>query len=388
MSSAIDYKKLFPDLYLPKAAPATIEVPQMSFIAIDGRGDPNPANSSFAKAMRVLYAISYTIKMSKMSGSQPEGYFDYVVPPLEGLWWTSDGSPVVPEAKSKFCWRMMIRLPEFVDRPIFEWAVELASQKKGIDCSGADFVTVQERLCVQAMHHGSYDSEGATIEAIYRYMAAEGLKADFWEKRLHHEIYLSDPRRTAPERNRTVLRVPVRHVIPELQTERLFLRECLVSDADDIFAYSADPEVGPNAGWEPHKTVADSVEVIRTIFAWGYVWAMVDKPSGHVIGSLGLHSNRLGNGCWELGYAMGRDYWGRGLMTEAAREVLRYGFEVLGLKEIECGCFPFNHRSQRVIEKLGFEPCGIIPKSFVRFDGEALDELRFTLRKAQFDSQK
>ena len=208
--AAFDYKKEYKDLYLPKQKPSVIEVPPMRYVAVRGSGDPNEEGGAYKEAVGVLYAISYTIKMSEKGGHNIDGYFPYVVPPLEGLWWMADGSAGVDYAnKSGFCWISMIRLPEFVDEPIFRWAKEEVFRKKGIDTSGATFYSLQEGLCVQCMHIGSYDDEPATVAAMEAYMSENGYRPDFSDTRRHHEIYLSDPRRTAPEKCRTVIRHPI-----------------------------------------------------------------------------------------------------------------------------------------------------------------------------------
>lgn len=207
----LDYKKEYKDLYQPKDKPSLIEVPEMIFIAVDGAGDPN-VSPEYKAAMELLYGLSFTIKMSKMDGSQPEGYFEYVVPPLEGLWYSDgvsfDGMNVTD--KSRFKWVSMIRQPEFVTEQVFEAAREkLAKKKPDLDISKARLMKYTEGLCVQIMHKGSYDDEPHSIEMIKKFAAENGLREDFSEDRLHHEIYLSDPRRCAPERLRTVIRHPV-----------------------------------------------------------------------------------------------------------------------------------------------------------------------------------
>ncbi len=207
----LDYKKEYKDLYQPAAKPSLIEVPEMIFIAVDGKGDPN-TSPEYKAAMEMLYGLSFTIKMSKMDGSQPEGYFEYVVPPLEGLWFADgvsfDGMNV--DDKSKFKWVSMIRQPEFVTEQVFETAREkLAKKKPDLDLSKARFMKYTEGLCVQIMHKGAYDDEPRSIEMMKKFAAENGLTEDFSEGRFHHEIYLSDPRKCAPERLRTVIRHPV-----------------------------------------------------------------------------------------------------------------------------------------------------------------------------------
>ncbi|MBD5141517.1 MAG: transcriptional regulator [Ruminococcus sp.] len=207
----LDYKKEYKDLYQPAAKPSLTDVPEMIFIAVDGGGDPN-TSPEYKAAMEMLYGLSFTIKMSKMDGSQPEGYFEYIVPPLEGLWYADgvsfDGMNVTD--KNKFKWVSMIRQPEFVTEQVFETAREkLAKKKPDLDLSKARLMKYTEGLCVQIMHKGSYDDEPRSIEMIKKFAEENGLTEDFSGGRYHHEIYLSDPRKCAPERLRTVIRHPV-----------------------------------------------------------------------------------------------------------------------------------------------------------------------------------
>lgn len=210
----LDYKKEYKDLYQPTAKPSLIDVPEMIFFAVDGEGDPNTC-PAYKEALEMLYGLSFTVKMSKMDGSQPEGYFDYVVPPLEGLWFSDgiffDGLNV--SDKSKFKWVSMIRQPEFVTEQVFEAAREkLAKKKPDLDLSKARLMKHTEGLCVQVMHRGSYDSEPESILKLKCFAEENGLAEDFSDTRLHHEIYLSDPRKCAPERLRTVIRHPVKKI--------------------------------------------------------------------------------------------------------------------------------------------------------------------------------
>lgn len=207
----IDYKKTEKELYLPKK-PAIIDVPEMVFFAVDGQGNPN-TSADYQEAMELLYGLSFTVKMSRMSGEAPEGYFAYVVPPLEGLWWTDepgfDGRAA--ESKEDFRWTSLIRQPEFVTEEVFAWASQvLAKKKPGLDVSRARYWRWAEGMCVHTLHVGPYDAEPATIEKLEAFTAEQGYTADFSGERRHHEIYLSDPRRTAPEKLRTVIRHPVR----------------------------------------------------------------------------------------------------------------------------------------------------------------------------------
>lgn len=210
----LDYKKEYKDLYQPAAKPSLIDVPEMIFFAVDGDGDPNTC-AAYKEALEMLYGLSFTVKMSKMDGSQPDGYFEYVVPPLEGLWFSDgiffDGLNV--SDKSKFKWVSMIRQPEFVTEQVFEAAREkLAKKKPDLDLSKARLMKHTEGLCVQIMHRGSYDSEPESILKLKRFAEENGLAEDFSDTRLHHEIYLSDPRKCAPERLRTVIRHPVKKI--------------------------------------------------------------------------------------------------------------------------------------------------------------------------------
>jgi len=209
MAGAFDYKKEYKDLYLPKEKPCLTDVPEMVFIMVDGKG--NPQGEDYQAAVEILYGLSYSIKMSKKSGTQPEGYFEYVVPPLEGLWWLPDGEDSgIGIDKGKFFWISMIRQPEFVDEAAFETAKTALSKKKpNVDTSRARLEKFKEGLCVQAMHVGSYDDEPRTIEAIMRYITESGYVCDLSDTRRHHEIYLNDPRKVAPEKIMTVIRYPV-----------------------------------------------------------------------------------------------------------------------------------------------------------------------------------
>lgn len=207
----LDYKKEYKDLYQPKRAPSIIEVPEMIFIAVDGSGNPN-TSPEYKAAMEMLYGLSFTIKMSKMNNTQPEGYFEYTVPPLEGLWYGSevdfDGLNVTDN--DKFRWISMIRQPEFVTEEVFKWAMDTLSAKKPeLDLSKARYMRYTEGLCVQIMHIGSYDKEAESILKLKSFASEKGYKEDFSQGRYHHEIYLSDPRRCAVERLKTVIRHPI-----------------------------------------------------------------------------------------------------------------------------------------------------------------------------------
>lgn len=208
----LDYKKEYKELYQPKTKPSIIEVPEMIFIAIEGEGNPNSC-PEYKAAIEVLYGLSYAIKMSKKNGTQPAGYFEYVVPPLEGVWQVDgvdfDGMNVTD--KDKFKWISMIRQPEFVTEEVFEQAkLVLKKKKPALDLSKARLMKMTEGLCVQIMHKGSYDDEPASIEQMKRFLDENGYIEDFSEGRFHHEIYLSDPRKSSPDRLKTVIRHPIK----------------------------------------------------------------------------------------------------------------------------------------------------------------------------------
>lgn len=207
---AFDYKKEYKNLYHPKKQPEIIKVPKMNYIAVSGSGDPNQEDGTYHKAFELLYGLAYTIKMSKKSEHKIPGYFDYVVPPLEGLWWSKDKQKIDYAHKENFAWISMIRLPDFVTEKEFNWAVKTATEKKKQDFSQVKFFTYDEGLCAQVMHIGSYDDEPATIEEIHRFVKKENYQIDIQNLRYHHEIYLSDPRRTKTERRKTVIRLPIK----------------------------------------------------------------------------------------------------------------------------------------------------------------------------------
>ena len=225
---AFDYKKEYKEFYMPKGTPSIVTVPKMNYIAVRGSGDPNEEDGDYKKAIGLLYAIAFTIKMSKKGDHKIDGYFDYVVPPLEGFWWQDDryNEDTVMQAeqpgmrekmqgidysrKADFHWISVIRLPDFVTEADFCWAVREATVKKKQDFSKVEFLTVEEGLCVQCMHIGPYDDEPATVQLMHENMEREDYELDISDERRHHEIYLSDARKTAPEKLRTVIRHPIR----------------------------------------------------------------------------------------------------------------------------------------------------------------------------------
>ena len=208
---AFDFKKEYKEFYMPKNRPGIVTVPSMNYIAVRGKGDPNAEGGEYKASIGLLYGIAFTIKMSKMGDRRIDGYFDYVVPPLEGFWW-QDGLVGIDYAhKDSFRFISAIRLPDFVTRADFDWAIEEATRKKKADFSKVELFTYDEGLSVQCMHIGSYDDEPATIELMHEYMTRQGYALDITARRMHHEIYLSDARKVAPEKLKTVIRHPIRH---------------------------------------------------------------------------------------------------------------------------------------------------------------------------------
>lgn len=209
---AFDYKKEYKEFYMPKNKPGIVDVPAMNYIAVRGKGDPNDENGEYKQSIGLLYSIAFTIKMSKMGSHKIEGYFDYVVPPLEGFWWQEGVQGIDYTHKENFCWISLIRLPDFVTKEDFDWAIAEATTKKKTDFSKVEFFTYTEGLCVQCMHLGSYDDEPSTIEILHKYAAKNGYAINITDSRRHHEIYLSDARRVPPDRRKTVIRIPIRKV--------------------------------------------------------------------------------------------------------------------------------------------------------------------------------
>lgn len=209
---AFDFKKEYKEFYMPKRKPEIINIPTANYIAVRGKGNPNEEGGAYQKAISVLYAVAYTLKMSYKTNYKIEGFFEYVVPPLEGFWWQDHISGVDYENKETFNWISVIRLPDFVTEKDFEWAVKAASEKKKLDCSSAEFLTIEEGLCVQIMHMGPFDDEPETVALMDSYLQENGYVNDFTEERMHHEIYLSDARRVEPEKWKTVIRHPIKKV--------------------------------------------------------------------------------------------------------------------------------------------------------------------------------
>lgn len=204
-----DFKKEYKEYYLPKNKPEIVTVPAVNYIAVRGQGDPNEESGAYQQAISVLYAVAYTLKMSYKGTHKIEGFYEYVVPPLEGFWWQDGVAGIDYSDKSTFYWISVIRLPDFIGREDFDWAVAEATKKKKLDCSKAEFLTVEEGLCVQIMHIGPFDDEPATVALMDEYLQENGCKNDLTAERLHHEIYLSDPRKVAPDKWKTVIRHPI-----------------------------------------------------------------------------------------------------------------------------------------------------------------------------------
>jgi len=207
---AFDFKKEYKELYLPKTEPGIIMVPKMKFVAVRGKGNPNDESGEYSRAVKMLYALSYTLKMSPKSNYQIEGYFDYVVPPLEGFWWIPVLKGMDYNRKDLLHWIVIIRLPDFITPEDLAWAKETVQRKKKIDCTKAEFLTIEEGLCVQMMHFGAFDDEPKTIKKMHTYVEEQGYMLDFSDTRMHHEIYLSDIRKVAVENWKTVIRHPIR----------------------------------------------------------------------------------------------------------------------------------------------------------------------------------
>lgn len=209
---AFDFKKEYKEFYMPKDKPEIVIVPAANYIAVRGAGDPNEPDGAYQQAIGVLYAVAYTLKMSDRTDHRIDGFFSYVVPPLEGFWWQGGAKGIDYTDKSAFRWISAIRLPDFVTKVDFDWAVETAAKKKKLDCRSAELLRVEEGLCVQIMHHGPFEAEPASVAKMDAYLQEHGYANDFGGDRRHHEIYLSDARRVAPEKWKTVIRHPIRKI--------------------------------------------------------------------------------------------------------------------------------------------------------------------------------
>ncbi len=204
-----DFKKEYKEFYMPSGKPSIVNVPSANYLAVRGKGNPNEEGGDYKKAIEMLYSVAYTLKMSPKNGRNINGFFDYVVPPLEGFWWQEGVDVVDLSRKDELCWISVIRLPDFVTMADFEWAVQTATRKKKIDCSKVEFLAIDEGLCVQILHVGAYDEEAHSVELMEQWALQNGYRMDFTDSRLHHEIYLSDARKTPTEKLRTVVRHPI-----------------------------------------------------------------------------------------------------------------------------------------------------------------------------------
>ena len=209
---AFDFKKEYKEFYMPKNKPEFVNVPKANYIAVRGKGDPNEEGGAYQQAIGVLYAVAYTLKMSYKTDYKIKGFFEYVVPPLEGFWWQDDVKGVDYTNKATFNWISVIRLPDFRLEYDLIWAKETAAKKKKLDCSSVEFLTVDEGLCVQIMHVGSFDDEPVSVALMDTYLEQNGYVNDMNTERLHHEIYMSDARKVPPEKWKTVIRHPVKKI--------------------------------------------------------------------------------------------------------------------------------------------------------------------------------
>ena len=209
---AFDFKKEYKEFYMPKNKPEIVTIPKANYIAVRGKGNPNEVDGEYQRAISVLYAVAYTLKMSYKTDYKIEGFFEYVVPPLEGFWWQDKVDGVDYSSKDTFNWISVIRLPDFVTRTDFDWAVDTASRKKKLDCTSAEFLTVNEGLCVQIMHIGPFDDEPESVAKMEAFLADNGYENDLTDTRLHHEIYMSDARKVAPEKWKSFIRHPIKKI--------------------------------------------------------------------------------------------------------------------------------------------------------------------------------
>ena len=207
---AFDFKKEYKMFYKPKNKPEIVEVPKAHYIAVRGKGDPNETGGAYQQAIQLLYSVAYTLIMSYNTDYHMEGFFEYVVPPLEGLWWQDRGGDINYKDKSAFHWISLIRLPDFVTPKDLDWAIATASKKKKLDCSPVERLTLDEGFCVQIMHQGPFEDEPKTIALMQEFLTVNGYVTDLTDERRHHEIYLSDARRVAPDKWKTVIRLPIK----------------------------------------------------------------------------------------------------------------------------------------------------------------------------------
>ena len=207
---AFDFKKEYKEYYMPKNEPSIIEIPKINYIAVSGKGNPNDEGGEYKKSIELLYDVAYTIKMSYKGTYKIDGFFEYVVPPLEGLWWQDGIKGMDYNRKGDLNFISLIRLPDFVAEEDFNWAIKECTNKKKIDLSKVKFFTYNEGLCVQCMHIGPYDEEPITVSLMHKYLQENGYELDINDEKKHHEIYLGDPRKCEPSKLKTVIRHPIR----------------------------------------------------------------------------------------------------------------------------------------------------------------------------------
>ena len=331
---AFDYKKEYKEFYLPPAKPGIVTVPAMNFLAVRGSGNPNDEDGEYKQAIGLLYGIAFTIKMSKMGSHRIDGYFDYVVPPLEGFWWQEGIEGIDYARKDNFRWISVIRLPDFVTKADFDWAVAEATRKKKMDFSKVEFMTYDEGLCVQCMHIGPYDDEPATVGLMHRYMEEQGYALDITDQRFHHEIYLSDARKVAPQKLKTVIRHPIKqkYRIREIQEQEIsllndFLYEAIfipegvtpppksIINNEDLQIYVRDFGRLP----DDKCLVAEVDEKIV-----GAVWSRIMKDYGHIAENIP-----------SLAISLYKEYRNEGIGTALLQQMLlllqREGYEKVSL---------------------------------------------------------
>ncbi len=207
---AYDFKKEQKEIYQPKAKPSIVTIPKMNYLAIRGKGNPNQEGGEYQQAIQTLFPVAYALRMSYKTDYKIEGFFEYVVPPLEGFWWIDNLEGMDYNRKDDLEWITVLRLPEFITEKDFQWAINQVSTKKGIDCSKVEFFSYDEGLCVQMMHLGHFDNETETVELMQAFIKEEGYVEDFGGGRMHHEVYISDIRKSAPEKWKTVVRHPIK----------------------------------------------------------------------------------------------------------------------------------------------------------------------------------
>ena len=331
---AFDYKKEYKEFYLPPAKPGIITVPAMNFVAVRGSGNPNDKDGEYKQAIGLLYGIAFTIKMSKMGSHRIDGYFDYVVPPLEGFWWQEGIEGIDYARKEDFQWISVIRLPDFVTKADFDWAVAEATRKKKMDYSKVEFLTYDEGLCVQCMHIGPYDDEPATVELMHRHIEEQGYALDITDKRLHHEIYLSDARKVAPQKLKTVIRHPVKrkYRIREIQEQEIPLLNDFLYEA--IFI--------PEGVTPPPKSIVNNEDLQVYVRDFGKLSddkCLVAEVDGKIVGAVWSRIMKdyghIAEDTPSLAISLYKEYRNEGIGTALLQQMLlllqREGYEKVSL---------------------------------------------------------